>query len=156
MSDLDIVQHVLQERERIAKETEKFFSTDLDRKIGEFQRLQKELEVLGEEIAVLAGSTKGSAASSDGAKPKGRKKGGRKLATSELEAKVLEYLGTLGAGSGAAGKTIADKLHHDHWSEVPSSTVYSKVMKFLNEEHRKPNPKVKKEGELINSRWFLC
>ena len=156
MSDLDIVQHVLQERARITKETEKFFSSDLDDKIKEFQRLREELDALGKEIAVLAGSTKGSAASSDGAKTKGRKKGGRKLATSEVKEKVLEYLGTLGSGSGAAGKTIADKLHDDHWSEVPSSTVYSKAMKFLNEEHRKPNPKVKKEGELINSRWSLC
>jgi len=154
MSNSDVVQGVLQERERITREREKFFSPELDAKIAEFNKLEADLESVRKEIARLTGGAKESVASPERATAKGRKKGGRKLQNSEVESQVLNYLRNLDQGKGAAGKTIAGKLQKDHWPDVPLNTIYSKVMKFLNEEQGKGTPKVKKEGELINSRWF--
>jgi hypothetical protein len=156
MSNFDVVKNLLQERARIASETRKFFSPDLDAKIAEYSRLEKELETLSSEIAKLVGRAEEEVASPEGSKVKGRRKGGRRLDASEVESKVLDHLKKLETGVGAAGQTIAHKLHGDHWSDVPPSTVYSKVMKFLKHEQAKGTPRVKKEGELINSRWFTC
>lgn len=155
MSNLDVVQMVVQERDRINKERERFFSSDLNEKIARYEELSKELAALSEDIARLAGHSKEASATAEGPNPRGRKRGGRKLEDAEVESGVLNFLRTKCQGKGASVAYIARELKKDFLSDFPLSTIRDRVSSFLKGDLLKPNTRFRNEGELGTSKWFF-
>lgn len=160
MSNLDVVQMVVQERDRINKERERFFSSDLNEKIARYEELSKELAALSEDIARLAGHSGEEVASPEGPRPegskaKGPKEGGRRLQDTEVESGVLNYFRTNCPSEGASAALVARDLEKTFKNQIPYSTIYSKVTKLLNGDLGAESPRFRREGESKTSKWFF-
>jgi hypothetical protein len=153
--DLDVL--VLRKKEAHLKAAKDLDSDDLRQMLKDYKIQREQLLILKGKIESLIGEPLGAtgtvAAEPSGA-PRGRKKGGKTIQDSEVEHRVFEYLSD--EPEGVSGSAIATELNGKFWKELSHSTVYAKVIKVLKADQKRETPRFRKEGELINSRWFSC
>jgi hypothetical protein len=150
------VSRVIQKRDQINREKEKFFSSELDAKISRFEELMRELSTLEKEISNLVGEPLERDAPQGSVKAKGPRKGGTRLKDSEVVSEIQGFLNTNSSLEGVSCRDIATNLQKNVWSAIPISTVYSKVTKALIEDENKQNRRFRSAGDSRKRRWFVA
>jgi len=160
MSDTSVIQGLIDEqRELHRKQLELLNSDDLKKKIEDYKYWSVQLPILKKELEALVGvplvnSSPTSTPSTQKAQ-KGPKKGGRRLEDTEVESSVLNFFKTKSPTKGVSASKIAASIKGDFPSEVPLSTIKTKVTDLLKKELLEPNPRFRNEGEKGASKWFL-